>query len=152
MVKRPSSRARIAQWLLLLALAAVGWQLWVNVAGNLALRHMNFSFAFLTGTANFDIPFHLIDWHVGDTYTRALLVCTLNTLLVSAAGIVAATLLGLLVGIMRLSDNWLVRNVALAFIELRTYAAGDKAVAQHLAHKHGGRIDRDRVVIAWDAD
>ena len=118
MVKRPSSRARIAQWLLLLALAAVGWQLWVNVAGNLALRHMNFSFAFLTGTANFDIPFHLIDWHVGDTYTRALLVCTLNTLLVSAAGIVAATLLGLLVGIMRLSDNWLVRNVALAFIEL----------------------------------
>ena len=41
---------------------------------------------------------------------------------------------------------------ALAFTELRTYAAGDKAVAQHLAHKHGGRIDRDRVVIAWDAD
>ena len=118
MVRRPSSRARIAQWLLLLALAAVGWQLWVNVAGNLALRHMNFSFAFLTATANFDIPFHLIDWHVGDTYARALLVCTLNTLLVSAAGIVAATLLGLLVGVMRLSDNWLVRNVALAFIEL----------------------------------
>ena len=78
---------------------------------------MNFSFAFLTDTANFDIPFHLIDWRVGDTYTRALLVCTLNTLLVSAAGIVAATLLGLLIGIMRLSDNWLVRNVALAFIE-----------------------------------
>jgi hypothetical protein len=41
---------------------------------------------------------------------------------------------------------------ALAFTELRTYAAGDKALAQHLAHKHGGRIDRDRLVIAWDAD
>lgn len=41
---------------------------------------------------------------------------------------------------------------ALAFTELRTYAAGDKVVAQHVAHKHGGRIDRDRMVIAWDAD
>ena len=41
---------------------------------------------------------------------------------------------------------------AVAFVELRTYAAGDRALAQHLAHKHGGRIDRDRMVIAWDAD
>jgi hypothetical protein len=41
---------------------------------------------------------------------------------------------------------------ALAFTELRTYAAGDKALAQHLAHKHGGRIERDRLVIAWDSD
>jgi hypothetical protein len=41
---------------------------------------------------------------------------------------------------------------ALAFTELRTYAAGDKALAQHVAHKHGGRIERDRLVIAWDAD
>lgn len=39
-----------------------------------------------------------------------------------------------------------------AFTELRTYAAGDKALVQHLAHKHGGRIERDRLVIAWDAD
>jgi SnoaL-like domain len=39
-----------------------------------------------------------------------------------------------------------------AFTELRTYAAGDKALAQHLAHKHGGRIDKDRLVIAWDSD
>ncbi|MFT3771137.1 MAG: hypothetical protein QM820_37455 [Minicystis sp.] len=41
---------------------------------------------------------------------------------------------------------------AIAFTELRTYAAGDKVVVQHVAHKHGGRIDRDRMVIAWDAD
>jgi hypothetical protein len=39
-----------------------------------------------------------------------------------------------------------------AFVELRTYAAGDRAQAIHLARKHGGRIDRDRMVIAWDAD
>ncbi len=41
---------------------------------------------------------------------------------------------------------------ALAFTELRTYVAGDKAVAQHLAHKHAGRIESDRLVIAWDSD
>ena len=41
---------------------------------------------------------------------------------------------------------------AIAFTEVRTYAAGDKAIAQHLAHKHGGCIDRHRMVIAWDAD
>ena len=39
---------------------------------------------------------------------------------------------------------------ALAFTEVRTYAAGDKVVAQHLAHKEAGRISRDRVLIAWD--
>jgi general L-amino acid transport system permease protein len=118
MVRRPSLRALIGQWVLLLVLAAVAWRLWENVVGNLALRHMHFSFAFLSDRANFDIPFHLVDWHVGDTYAWALLVCTLNTLLVAGAGIVASTLLGLLVGIMRLSANWLVRNIALVYIEL----------------------------------
>ena len=73
---------------------------------------------FLAEPTNFDIPFRLIAWSVGDTYARALLVCVLNTLLVSAMSIVAATLLGLFVGIMRLSTNWLVRNLALWFIEL----------------------------------
>jgi general L-amino acid transport system permease protein len=118
MIRRPSPRARIGQWVALAALAAIVWRLWENVAENLALRHMNFSFSFLTDTANFDIPFHLVDWRVGDTYTRALLVCTLNTLLVSAAGIVAASIIGLFVGVMRLSANWLVRNIALVYIEL----------------------------------
>jgi general L-amino acid transport system permease protein len=118
MAKRPSPRARVALWLLVLALAVAAWQAYEHAAEKLALRHMNFSFGFLSDKANFDIPFSLIDWQVGDTYARALLVCTLNTLLVSGAGIVAATLLGLMVGIMRLSANWLVRNVALAFIEL----------------------------------
>jgi len=41
---------------------------------------------------------------------------------------------------------------ALAFTEVRTYEAGDQAIAQHLARKRQGRIERDRVVVAWDAD
>lgn len=118
MVRRPSPRARAAQWLLLLAVAAAAWYLAANAGRNLAARNMSVGFGFLGDTANFDIPFKLISWNDEDTYARALLVCTLNTLLVSALSIVVATLLGLLVGIMRLSANWLVRNIALAFIEL----------------------------------
>jgi len=41
---------------------------------------------------------------------------------------------------------------AVAFTEVRTYAAGDKVLAQHLAHKQDGRIAHDRLVVAWDAD
>ena len=118
MVRRPSRRAWAAQWLLLLVVIAAAGALASLAGGNLARRHMTFGFGFLADSANFDIPFRVVDWTVGDTYARALLVCTANTLLVSAMGIVAATLLGLLVGIMRLSTNWLVRNLALCYIEL----------------------------------
>lgn len=118
MIRQPSSRARAAQWMLLALVLAVAWLLGSEAAGNLSRRHATFGFGFLADNANFDIPFRLIPWAVGDTYARALLVCVLNTLLVSAMGIVAATLLGLLVGVMRLSSNWLVRNISLGFIEL----------------------------------
>ena len=118
MNRRPSRQARAGQYLLVLAVGAAIWWLISTAADNLVRRHMDFSFAFLADAANFDIPFHLVRWQVGDRYARALLVCVLNTLLVSAMGIVAATLLGLLVGIMRLSGNWLVRNIALCFVEL----------------------------------
>ena len=118
MVRRPSPRARAAQWVLLAGVVAVAWFLGSIAATNSVRRHGSFGFDFLADPTNFEIPFRLIPWAVGDTYARALLVCVLNTLLASAISIVAATLLGLLVGIMRLSTNWLVRNIALAFIEL----------------------------------
>lgn len=117
MVHRPSARARASQWFVLALVIAAFWYLSSMAGANLARRNTNFGFGFLADTANFDIPFRLIHWAVGDTYARALLVCVLNTLLVSLLSIVAATLLGLLVGIMRLSTNWLVSRIALAFIE-----------------------------------
>jgi general L-amino acid transport system permease protein len=97
--------------------ALIGLLGWIS-AETSGRRRGGLGFGFLADPTNFDIPFHLIGWSVGDTYARALLVCVLNTLLVSALSIVAATLLGLLVGIMRLSANWLVRNLALGFVEL----------------------------------
>src|SRR5215472_13556701 len=118
MVRRPSRRARAAQWVLLGGVVAVAW-LFGSIAGETSSgRHGALGFGYLADPTNFEIPFRLIPWSIGDTYARALLVCVLNTLLVSAMSIVAATLLGLLVGIMRLSANWLVRNIALSFIEL----------------------------------
>jgi general L-amino acid transport system permease protein len=118
MIRRPSQRARVAQWVLLAAVAAVVWFLGSIAAETSRQRVGGLGFGFLADPTNFDIPFHLIGWSVGDTYARALLVCVLNTLLVAALSIVAATLLGLLAGIMRLSANWLVRNLALGFVEL----------------------------------
>jgi general L-amino acid transport system permease protein len=103
---------------LLAAVVAVVWFLGSIAAETSRQRRGGLGFDFLADATNFDIPFHLIGWSVGDTYARALLVCVLNTLLVAALSIVAATLLGLLVGIMRLSANWLVRNLALGFVEL----------------------------------
>jgi general L-amino acid transport system permease protein len=102
---------------LLLALVAIAYIIIADAADNLARRNVLFGFGFLGDRANFDIPFHLIAWVDADNYGRALVVSLLNTLLVSAMGIVTATFLGLMIGIMRLSVNWLMRNVALAFIE-----------------------------------
>ncbi|HZS81575.1 MAG TPA: ABC transporter permease subunit [Stellaceae bacterium] len=117
MVRRPSPRAYAGQWLLLLAAAAVAWYIVSNAGDNLARRNMSFGFGFLWDVSNFDIPFRLVPWSEADTYGRALLVSFLNTIAVAACGIVAATLLGLFIGIMRLSANWLVRNIALSFVE-----------------------------------
>ena len=117
MIHRPSRAAEIGQWLLLLAVLALGALLASMLADNLARRNLSFGFGFLGAKAGFDIPFHLISWSTFDTYARALLVSLLNTMLVAAMSVVTATLLGLLVGIMRLSVNWLLRNIALVFVE-----------------------------------
>ncbi len=117
MVRRPSRRAYAAQWLLLLAVLAVAYLVVADARDNLSHRNLSFGFGFLADRANFEIPFHVISWTESDTYGRALLVSFVNTLLVAAMGIVAATGLGLLIGVMRLSVNWLIRNLALVYIE-----------------------------------
>jgi general L-amino acid transport system permease protein len=116
-VRRPSRRAYVSQWIFLAVLVAVGWLMISELGANLARRNLHFGFGFLANQAGFDIPFHLLSWSIFDSYGKALLVSFLNTLLVAAMGIVTATLIGLLIGIMRLSINWLVRSIALAFIE-----------------------------------
>jgi general L-amino acid transport system permease protein len=117
MIGRPSRRAYVGQWIFLAFMIAFGWFLITMLGENLARRNMSFGFGFIERPAHFDIPFHLLSWTPFDTYGKALIVSFLNTLLVAAMSVVTATVLGVLIGIMRLSINWLVRNLALCFIE-----------------------------------
>mgnify|MGYP000036761265 CR=1 FL=1 len=117
-ITHASARDRFVQLLLLAAVAGVIGFFWSNAADNLARRSITFGLGFLWQTAGFDMPFRLLEWKVTDTYGRALMLSLLNTLLVSVLSIVLATTLGLALGIMRLSGNWLVRNTALSIIEL----------------------------------
>ena len=117
-ITHASARDRLVQLFLLTAVAGVIGFFWFNAADNLTRRNITFGFGFLWQTSGFDIPFRLLEWKVTDTYGRALLLSLLNTLLVACLSIVLATTLGLALGIMRLSGNWLVRNTALGVIEL----------------------------------
>jgi len=79
---------------------------------------METGFSFLGGEAQFDIQFHLIDYHGGMTYGRAYLVGLLNTILVAVLGIFFATILGVTIGVARLSTNFLVSRIAEWYVEL----------------------------------
>ena len=71
-----------------------------------------------TDSAGFDISESPIPYTPRDTYAKAFLVGLLNTLFVSVLGIILATILGVVVGVARLSPNWLVRRITSAYVEL----------------------------------
>jgi general L-amino acid transport system permease protein len=98
--------------------AAVVGYFWHNAAVNMARQGIAAGFGFLNREAGFEISLSLIRYTPADTYGRALLVGLLNTLMVSAIGCVLTTIFGVLLGIARLSSNWLLRQVALWYIEI----------------------------------
>ena len=88
-----------------------------NASVNMGNRGIAFGFHFLSQEASFDITFSLIDYDGSYSYGRAYLVGLLNTLLVSVTGIIFATILGVIIGVARLSDNVLVSKLASVYIE-----------------------------------
>ena len=89
-----------------------------NVAINLEAIGKEFSFGFLTAPAAYDITFSpFIDYTSRDTHLTAAAVGILNTLLVAVCGIAAASVLGVTMGILRLSRNWLVNRIVYVFLE-----------------------------------
>ena len=89
-----------------------------NVAINLEAIGKEFSFDFLTAPAAYDITFSpFIDYTSRDTHFTAAAVGILNTLLVAVCGIAAASVLGVTMGILRLSRNWLVNRMVYVFLE-----------------------------------
>jgi general L-amino acid transport system permease protein len=102
-----------------LLIAAVVWlvlEVVLNARANLSNRVSGF--AFLGHSANFGINQTLIPYDESSTYARVFLVGLLNTLLLAGLGIAFATVLGFLVGIGRLSSNWLVARIAGGYVEL----------------------------------
>jgi len=89
----------------------------MNAQVNMEARGIDFGFGFLKSAASFDIQFSLIDYDGSHSYGRAYLVGLLNTLLVAFIGIILATLLGAVVGVARLSPNYLIRKTASFYIE-----------------------------------
>ena len=103
----------------LVALLALGiWWIVDNTIENLRRSHIATGFGFLKGRAGFDIANTLIDYSSDNSYGRALVVGILNTAIVAITGIVTATIIGFLVGIGRLSNNWLIRKLATVYIEI----------------------------------
>jgi len=106
----------------LLTAGIVGWFVWYlasNTAHNLQVRGMNTGFGFWNVSAGFDTDFKLIDYTPGiGTYGDIFIIGILNTLLISFLAIIFSTILGFFIGVLRLSSNWLVAKVALAYVEI----------------------------------
>lgn len=96
--------------------AAVGW-LAHNTIANLEERGIATGFEFLGHPAGFGVPFSLIEYSEASPYRTAFILSVLNTLFISAVGIVLATILGFLFGIMRLSRNWIISKIAQVYLE-----------------------------------
>lgn len=110
--------AGLLQLGLLLLVAWAVHAIALNVAANLQARNIASGFGFLEQPAGFGISQTLIAYSEASSYGRAFLVGILNTLLVAAVSIVLASVLGLTIGIARLSPNWLVSRLAAAYVEV----------------------------------
>ena len=113
----PSIRALFYQLVLVGGVIAVGAYLVHNTLENLARQGIATGFGFLHREAAFEIGESLIEYSPADTYGRALLVGLLNTLCVAGIGVVLATVLGTIMGIARLSTNWLISKLASFYVE-----------------------------------
>lgn len=114
----PAVRSIFYQAVLLISVIAFGMYIFGNTAENLERQGIATGFNFLGTTAGFGIITHLIEYSEASSYGRAFLVGLLNTLLMAFTGIVAATIIGVIVGIARLSSNWLVARLAMVYIEI----------------------------------
>ena len=90
----------------------------INAQNNMGNRGISFGFGFLSQESSFDIAFSLIDYDGSYSYARAFLVGLLNTILVSVIGIFFATILGVTVGVSRLSQNYLISKAAEWYVEI----------------------------------
>ena len=110
---------RVAVQMVVLLAVAIGIAYLINnLTTAMGERGLSFGYGFLDRRAGFEIGESPIPYSATDTYGQAFIVGLLNTLFVSAVGIVLATVLGVLVGVARLSPNWLLSKVAAGYVEV----------------------------------
>ncbi len=111
-------RGIIWQVLVVGVLGSIIWWLVRNTQHNLEVRRIATGFGFLWREAGLPIAESVIEYNPTDTYFRALLVGLFNTLKVAVVGIILATILGTLIGVARLSKNWLLSKLAAVYVEV----------------------------------
>jgi len=111
------SRSLIVQAFVIGIFAVFIYLLVQQTATNLDKRGISSGFDFLSMSAGYDISIRLIPFTSEDTHLRAYFVGLLNTLMIAICGCFLATILGFVVGVIRLSSNWLFRNIAYVYVE-----------------------------------
>ena len=114
----PTARGIVYQALLVIAVALLFWWLQSNATTNMAALRRATGFGFLEQPAGFNIGFSLIPFGRASSYFDVYIVGILNTLLVAVVGVVLATILGFVIGIARLSPNFIIRKLAMVYVEI----------------------------------
>jgi len=114
----PIVRGIIYQVLVMGAVIALGWYLLHNTLENLSRMKIASGFGFMSRESGFEIGETLIEYSPASSYGRAILVGLLNTIRIAVIGIILATLLGTIIGIARLSSNWLIAKIASVYVEV----------------------------------
>ena len=114
----PKVRGVFYQIVLVAAIVWLGWEFITNAARNLEQQNISSGFGFLKNTAGFGIIQSLVDYAEESSYGQALWVGFLNTVLIAFLGIILATVIGFVVGIARLSNNWVISRIAYVYIEV----------------------------------
>ncbi|TGP27203.1 MULTISPECIES: amino acid ABC transporter permease [unclassified Mesorhizobium] len=117
-INDPKIRALFFQTLVVILLFGSVWWIVHNVIENLQRLHIASGFGFLRGRAGFDISDTPIAYTSDSTYGRAILVGLVNTIIVAIAGIITATIIGFVIGVGRLSHNWLIRKICTVYVEI----------------------------------
>ncbi len=117
LLRNQKIRGILFQLLTVIGLVAFLWYIGTNTVANIEQRGIQTGFGFLNGTAGFGIDQSPIAYSEESTHGRVFIVGLLNTLIIAFVGILCATIVGLIIGILRLSRNWLIAKLAKSYVD-----------------------------------